>query len=100
MKANCRRRRHSRHTVAQVTYSDLFLLAQWQSSSCHESWLAAQAAKSARLHRGADGDPDVHADPQARRSLASARPLMGDSMTPKIGAAYTRLALKRKGGSP
>jgi hypothetical protein len=61
MKANCRRRRHSRHTVAQVTYSDLFLLAQWQSNSCHESWLAAQAAKSARLHLGADGEGNVHA---------------------------------------
>jgi hypothetical protein len=61
MKANCRRRRHSRHTVAQVTYSDLFLLAQWQSNSSHDSCVAAKAATSARLHLGADGDPDVHA---------------------------------------
>jgi hypothetical protein len=30
-------------------------LAQWQSNSSHESWLAAQAATSARLHLGADG---------------------------------------------
>lgn len=35
MKANCRRRRHSRHTVAHATSSDPFLLAQWQSNSSH-----------------------------------------------------------------
>src|SRR5262245_46617143 len=67
MKANCRRRRHSRRTVAHIAYTDLFLLAQWQSNSSHESWLAAQAATPARPHLGADGDPDAHADPQARR---------------------------------
>jgi len=61
MKANCRRRRHSRRTVAHATSSDLFLLAQWQSNSSHESWLVAQAAKAARLHLGADGEGNVHA---------------------------------------
>jgi ethanolamine ammonia-lyase small subunit len=55
MKANCLRPRHSARTATQVTYSDLSPLAQWQSNSSHESWLAAQAATSARLHLGADG---------------------------------------------
>jgi hypothetical protein len=70
MMASCRRRRHSERTAAHITYSDLFLPAQWQSNSSHESWLAAQAATSARLHLGAAGDPDVPTDPQSRLGFA------------------------------
>src|SRR5262245_3928880 len=43
-----------------------------QRNSSHGSCLAAKAATSTRLHLGADGDPNVHADPEARRPLASA----------------------------
>jgi hypothetical protein len=75
MKANCRRRRHSRHTVAHVTYSDLFLLAQWQSNSSHDSCLAVKAAASPPMRGGAVGDDGraacASAHPQARRSATT-----------------------------
>jgi hypothetical protein len=71
MKANCRRRRHSRHTVVQITYSDLFPLAQWQSNSSHDSCLAAKAASPPNalvLHPGAR-DGDDAAREGARRAI-------------------------------
>src|SRR5262245_62161513 len=61
MKANCRRRRHSRRTAAQqITYSDPSPLAQWQNNNSRESCLAAKAASPPNalvLHPDArDGD--------------------------------------------
>src|SRR5262245_9399331 len=91
MKANCRRRRHSRRTAAQqVTYSAPFPLAQWQRNSSHDSCLAAKAAPPPNplvLHPGAhDGDDGrAAADPQAR---------LGKSLL----GAMARRRLRRSGG--
>ena len=62
MKANCLRPRHSGRTATKATYSDPFLLAQWQSNSSHDSCLAAKAAASPPMCPGAVGD-----DRRARR---------------------------------
>jgi hypothetical protein len=87
-KANCRRLRHSRHTVAHVTYSDLFPLVQWQSNSSHDSCVAVKVAASPPMP-GAVGDPDVFADPHTRFGIAPIRPMAGRRL---------RRAGERRGG--
>src|SRR5262249_28978617 len=98
MKANCLRRRHSQRTVAQhITYSDFFLLAQWQRRSSRDFCPVAKPAFPATrlvVRPDAEDGDDRRAAHSFRDNLfrcpALANPRAGVTSSPSRPLGYGR----------